>query len=217
VFFNNLFQKLPNPIIDSIQDLKADIRDARDLLAYQHRPRIPLPHIVKFKTLINYSRRHNINILVETGTFEGGMVRKCRRHFKHIWTIELDKHLAKKAEKRLFKFKNINVIHGDSASELARLLPSIDEPALFWLDAHYSAGNTAKGITETPLLDELQSIRNHGIKSHVILIDDVRYFGQGDYPTVAEIEHKLLQINSDYTITISKDILRCEPPLSNEY
>ena len=160
MFLKNLFQKLPNPVIDSMRDLRADIRDARDLLAYQHRPRIPPPHIVKFKTLKNYSRRHNIKILIETGTFEGEMVRKCRRHFRHIWTIELDKHLAKKAASRLSKFKNIHVVQGDSSRELSRLLPSIDAPAIFWLDAHYSDGKTAKGITETPLLDGTSKYSN---------------------------------------------------------
>ncbi|MFA4902753.1 MAG: hypothetical protein WC600_08410 [Desulfobaccales bacterium] len=213
----HFFQKLPDPLIDPIKALRADIRDARDHLAYQRRPRIPPPHIIKFKTLINYSRRHNLQILIETGTYEGEMVRKCRRHFRQIWTIELDKHLAEEAARRFSKLINIHVVHGESSLELSRLLQSINEPALFWLDAHYSGGKTAKGITETPLLDELQSIGTHEIKCHVILIDDVRYFGQGDYPTIAEIEQKLLLINSDYKITISEDILCCEPPLGNEY
>jgi len=217
VFLKNLLQKLPNPVIDAMRALRADIRDARDYLAYQCRPRIPPPHISKFKTLINCSRRHNLSILIETGTFEGEMVRKCRRHFRQIWTIELDEHLAKKAEQRFFKFINIHVVHGESSLELSRVLQSIKKPALFWLDAHYSGGKTAKGITETPLLGELQIIGAHEIKCHVILIDDVRYFGQGDYPAIAEIEQELLSINPDYKITISKDILCCEPPSSNEY
>ena len=60
---------------------------------------------------------------------------------------------------------------------MSELLPKISEPITFWLDGHWSAGDTAQGDTNTPLLQELVEISNHHIKNHTILVDDIRQFG----------------------------------------
>ncbi|MBK9350974.1 MAG: hypothetical protein IPN05_12690 [Sulfuritalea sp.] len=82
----------------------------------------------------------------------------------------------------------MHIINGESATALGEFLRGLEQPALFWLDAHYSAGVTAMGALQTPVKDELRAILSHRIKRHHILIDDVKDFnGQNDYPTVAEI------------------------------
>ncbi len=202
---------LPNSLMESLRCIRADSRDLWQLISYRLRPSIPPPHVIKFNTIVYYKRLYNITILIETGTFEGEMVRKCRNYFQKIWTIELDEQLAGKVEKRLSRFQNIHVVQGDSPSKLSEILPLVEEPALFWLDAHYSGGITAKGDTETPILDELRVIRAHSIKRHVILIDDIRCFGQGDYPELSEVKKELYCINPTYQISVVNDILRCEP------
>lgn len=183
---------LGDSVSERLRRIRAKYKDSWDLLSYSLRPTIPAPHAVKFRTIKYYRNLHNIAILIETGTFEGEMVRKCRGLFREIWTIELDEQLAKKAEKRLSRFKNIHVVQGNSPSKLPEILSLIEEPALFWLDAHYSGGITAKGATETPILDELRAVGTHRIKNHVILIDDMRCFGQGDYPELNEVKERTL-------------------------
>jgi len=42
---------------------------------------------------------------------------------------------------------------------LLKRLKDIHEPAVIFLDAHYSGGSTARGDTNTPLLDELEIVR----------------------------------------------------------
>ena len=79
-------------------------------------------------------------------------------------------------------------MHGDSGEILPELLNNINEPILFWLDGHYSAGNTSKGSLNTPIIKELVTIFQHPIKQHIILIDDARLFnGADDYPTSVEV------------------------------
>jgi hypothetical protein len=95
------------------------------------------------------------------------------------------------------------------------LLKRIDGPATFWLDGHYSCVAMAgKGETNTPLLAELESIRQHPVKTHTILIDDIRLLATEhlDYLTLDQITKKILEINPNYQITfedgvISNDVL----------
>jgi hypothetical protein len=83
------FKKLrANSVIEPLRGIRARYKDFRDLLSYSLRPTIPAPHVVKFRTIMYYRNLHNIAILIETGTFEGEMVRKCRGLFREIWTIQ---------------------------------------------------------------------------------------------------------------------------------
>ena len=67
--------------------------------------------------------------------------------------------------------------HGNSPDVLRSLAATIDEPVLFYLDAHWSGGVTAHGEVEVPLLEELEIIRKrpHG---DFIIIDDARLIGK---------------------------------------
>jgi len=140
------------------------------------------------------------------------MVRKCRRHFERIYTIELSERLAAEAAKRLAMYRHVRVLWGNSGELLPQVLAQLNEPAVFWLDAHYSGGITAKGPTECPLEGELRGIALGGRADHVILIDDARLMGQGDFPSLEEIIALARSINPDYRIEVRDDIVRCEPP-----
>jgi hypothetical protein len=196
----------------SVKNAIVDIRDPVAAFAYDRKPQISPPHVIKARTVINLARSHNVRILIETGTFLGEMARNCSKHFKHIWTIELSETLAADATRRLARHRNVSVLCGDSSGLLPQLLVAIGEPAVFWLDAHYSGGVTAKGVTECPLERELQIIADHTFKDHIILIDDVRLMGSGDYPSLEKVHELVRRINPRYRIEARDDILRCEPP-----
>lgn len=131
---------------------------------------------------------NNIQIFVETGTFIGNTLIGLHQSFQKLYSIELDKGIFRLAKKRLSGYSNIEILHGDSAEHLPKILNSISEPAIFWLDAHYSSGVTGLGELQTPVMQELKAIFNHPVKRHFILIDDVKDFnGLNDYPTVDEM------------------------------
>jgi predicted O-methyltransferase YrrM len=205
---------LPEPVVEWLRQTTADRRDRHDLKRYARHPVTPPPHAVKVQTVIELARRHGIQVLIETGTFEGEMARKCRNAFRVIHTIELSPRYARRAQRRLARWSNIHVVQGDSAQRLPQLLLGLSEPAVFWLDGHYSGGETARGASDTPLLDELEAIQRHERPDHVILIDDARHLGQGAYPSLSTLTQALQAINPLYDIRVTDDMVQAEPPIS---
>ena len=106
-------------------------------------------------------------------------------------------------------FSHIRVHHGDSEVALPRILDELNEPCLFWLDAHYSGGFTGKGRLETPIINELNAIFEHHIKTHVVLIDDARCFnGEHDYPTLKQLQGFVLDRWPNVEFAVDADIIR---------
>jgi hypothetical protein len=151
---------------------------------------LPPPPAVKQQILLGLAKRHSLRLFVETGTSFGDMVRAMIPHFDRIWTIELGDQLYAEAQKKFRDARNVELIHGDSGRELGRLLPTLDAPVLFWLDAHYSGGplrgaTSARGEKDTPILEELDHILGAAEPRHVVVIDDARLFGTDPaYPTL---------------------------------
>jgi hypothetical protein len=171
---------------------------------------LPPPDLWKQRVVKEYADRFSLKLLIETGTYLGEMVFAMRDQFNRIISVELDKVLYLRAVLRFLKLRHIRILHGDSARVLPRILRSLREPALFWLDAHYSGGITARGKKETPIVEELMAILAHDIKEHVILIDDARCFdGAGDYPTLGTL--RSLVARSDLALEVRDDIIRIHP------
>ena len=90
----------------------------------------------------------------------------------------------------------------------------LDRPALFWLDGHYSAGITARGDRDTPVLDELRHILSAQEARHVIVIDDAREFGvDPGYPTAEELTAFIRSMRPSARINIEDDSIRITPSL----
>jgi len=159
----------------------------------------------EYKRSIIKHRGKKIDTLVETGTFTGDTIWELRNDFSNIHSIELSSYYYENAIKRFGDFRHIHLYHGDSAEVLKDIVPGLPR-SLFWLDAHFSAGNTAKGDKETPIVEELMVILDSGVP-HAILIDDARCFGKStDFPTLKELRG----IIGDYELKndiIWKDLL----------
>jgi hypothetical protein len=142
---------------------------------------------------------------IETGSYYGQGIQLALNSglFEEIYSIELAPHFYEHCKKLFAYRRNVKLFLGNSGEVLPQILAQIDAPATFWLDGHYSSDNTAKGITNNPILDELESIKNHPIKTHTLMIDDVRLFGTSefDYIEIDEIKQKVLEINPAYKIT----------------
>lgn len=206
-----LKQRLPEPALERLRVWRAASRNAREWRDYQRRPTIPPPHVVKVRTVLDHAARFGTRTLVETGTFEGEMARQCAGAFARVITIELDPGYAARARRRLARQANVTVLEGDSARRLPEVLAALREPALFWLDGHWSGGATARGDKDTPLLEELDAIARHGMPGHVILVDDARCLGSGDYPGAAEVEERLRRVPGVTHVAIAEDIVRATP------
>ena len=198
---------LPNPILNFLRKFRGRIQHF--LWLWRGQP-IPPSHVFKQRTLTFFKEKYQYDVLIETGTFQGAMVDAQKKHFNKIYSIELSEELYRKARNRFKDDKHVSIIRGDSSNVLGKLLERIDEPAIFWLDGHYSGGQTSKGKKETPIAEEVQAIFDSGSFNHVVLIDDARLFnGTKDYPTIEELMRYIKGKNQSYKVEIKQDIIRC--------
>lgn len=112
---------------------------------------------------------------IETGSFMGnGIQEAIGAGYKNIKSIELSDKYYNFCVNKFKDNKNVEIIKGDSFKVLPDIINSINENITFWLDGHHSCGDTALGEYWAPLMQELGVIKNHKIKNHTILIDDMR-------------------------------------------
>jgi hypothetical protein len=170
---------------------------------------VATPHALKHALIKECARKNNLRVFVETGTCFGDTLWATRNVFRELFSIELDPRLYEGAHKRFKKYNHVHLFFGNSAEVLPRLLGSIYEPCLFWLDAHYSGQGTAKGDKETPIYEEIDIITRCLKVNCVILIDDARDFkGQNGYPTLEKLKQFVLSRYPTYTFEVKDDIIR---------
>lgn len=210
---NALLRSLP--ILGSIDEWLRQRKRVREQQRWEATGRTgAAPHLIKQRAIAQHAKRFGTRIMVETGTFYGDMCHAMRNHFDQIYTIELSDKLYADAICRFRNTPNITPLHGDSGVVIKDVLDKLDQPALFWLDGHYSAGPTARGRLDTPVSEELDHILAHRVHNHVMLIDDARCFtGEGGYPVLAELQQHLLEQRPDWGFEVENDCIRFTPPL----
>lgn len=173
---------------------------------------VPPPHFIKQRIIKGYAKKFAIKEFIETGTYLGSTVEALKNVFNKIYSVEIDRVLFEKAQDRFINSSHIKILQGDSSKVLPSILEKLNTTALFYLDGHYSGGDSSKGDQNTPILRELELILNHKIKNHVILIDDARCFtGKDDYPTLIEVQSFLKNVRPELIFQIRDDIIRILP------
>ena len=173
---------------------------------------VPPPPLVKQALVKDFQRRFGLRVFVETGTFAGEMINAVLGRFDRIFSIELDDQWYAKAVGRFAARRDVTLLHGDSSTRLREVLAGLQEPALFWLDAHYSGPVTARGPLDSPIVQELDAIAAHPVRGHVVLIDDMRDFnGSGGYPDAGALAAELRERHPGDVVEIRDDVLRWYP------
>jgi hypothetical protein len=171
-----------------------------------------VPHVRKRRIVRECARKHRIRAMVETGTYLGDMVAAMAGEFEEIYSIELFEPLYEKARLRFSRRDGIFLYFGDSGEELQKILATLERPAVFWLDAHYSGEGTAREEESTPILRELSLILTHRVPDHVILIDDASDFdGRYGYPDLDTIRTFISRKRSSYLFAVRENIIFLEP------
>jgi hypothetical protein len=171
---------------------------------------VPPPHRVKANVIEEYQKKTGYETLVETGTYLGKMIDAQKKNFKKIMSIEIDKKFHEDAIEKFKAYPYISFYRGDSGKVMADIMKVLDQPAVFWLDAHYNNRSTEKLDKECPIYEELNVIFAQGSNlDHVLLIDDARLFiGKNDYPTIPELTEYILSRRPDYKIEVKDDVIR---------
>jgi hypothetical protein len=154
---------------------------------------------------------------VETGTFRGATAEWASQNFAQVHSIERAESLYLKARERLGGIENLMLHLGDTREILPGLIDALDTPALLWLDAHWSGGETSGVDDECPLIDELE-IADRAKPEVAILVDDARYFLAAppaphrldDWPDLAEVVDVLSKGRERY-VCITEDVIVAVP------
>ena len=115
---------------------------------------------------------------VETGTYMGETILAMEPLFDRLYTIEIKEEFYRNA-KDAYHGNKIEFLLGDSSKVLCTLCPLLESPTLFFLDGHWSAGDTGRGDKDCPLYEEVEAIMEKFSFEAVVVIDDVRLFGKG--------------------------------------
>jgi hypothetical protein len=138
------------------------------------------------------------DIFVETGSHQGDSIQLALDcGFKEVHSIELHEGFFNFCKNRFKDMPNVKLYLGDSAKDLNMILSNINKRCTFWLDGHYSGPATSIGIVEFPILEELNAIKNHPIKDHTILIDDIRCWNNIFFK-IEDIKNLISSINPNY-------------------
>jgi hypothetical protein len=140
--------------------------------------------------------KNGCKIFFETGTFAGDSLASAYEEgFDLLYSVELDVKTFNEAFQRFLPHNNIVVMQGKSAVIMEQILPYVEIPTMFWLDAHPETG-----LGCTPILEELHAISRMKAPA-VILADDMRLMGMGRWTvTIPDIIQAVREINPRYEI-----------------
>jgi hypothetical protein len=171
-----------------------------------------VPYLVKRAMLRAEARRIGAKTFVETGTYMGDTPWALRDCFRKLYSIEVQPELAAIARKRFSRYPEVEIVQGDSAKELSGLMGRVEEPALFWLDGHYSAGITGRGAKDCPIYEELEAIAGGMRGLFSIMIDDARCFGTDPaYPGIEQMEALAAKHFPQHQFAVWNDVIHIKP------
>lgn len=156
----------------------------------------------KAEVLREYFDTFNPQTVIETGVWEGWGSCFQFHDRANVIGIEANDESSERARQNGY-----NVITGDSATVLPKLIRTLDNRAMFWLDAH--TVEWIDGHGSCPLLTEIETIKQwrYGADS-IVLIDDVRMMSEPGWPG---LESVLASCGDTWKIENRDDILRLTP------
>lgn len=139
--------------------------------------------------------------------------------FNYLASVEIQKFIYEENLEALKEYEKLHLYNGDSSVLIPIMLDEIKKnfkdkqyKVCFWLDGHYSGGDTGRGEKDTPIMEELNGIKNANVGDCVILIDDARCFTHEgdfiDYPTIPYLRKYVKKIFNNCSFTVRGDIIR---------
>tara|TARA_E500000178_G_scaffold335627_1_gene372729 strand:- start:126 stop:743 length:618 start_codon:yes stop_codon:yes gene_type:complete len=188
----------------TIFQLYINLKDSVNWIRRNFQP--PSPPFVKHKIIKNHLITNSI--FIETGTLIGDTILKLSKNFNKCVTIEPSKKFYEISKRRFIKLKNVEIINGTSEDSLEGVLKNIKKQNVtIYLDAHDSGMGTFSGNKLTPIIQELNLIKNYkkNFENCVIIIDDVRDFKENSgYPKIEYLFNFALE--NEMTINIEHDM-----------
>jgi hypothetical protein len=161
-----------------------------------------------------------LDVLVETGTFQGDTVARALELFREILTVEWSAELFRDIQARFRQQPHVQCANESSPPWLRRQRPQLmNRSVLYWLDAHWcNAAETAGLDAQCPLLEELDAIESLNDAS-VVLIDDARLFlctppclhNCEQWPRLGAVLEHLRRLSERHEIAVVNDVIVFAP------
>jgi len=135
---------------------------------------------------------YNIENFVETGTGAAEVVRSISniKGDLNVHTIEIIPEIYEKNTITFKYLSNVNWHLGRSSEVIPKIIPTLQNNTLFWLDAHFpgadfglaSYGDEQDLDKRLPLRNELEIIvKERDVSNDVFVIDDLRIYEDGPF------------------------------------
>jgi hypothetical protein len=168
--------------------------------------------------ILQLKDRYQLTDFIETGTYYGHTAMWAASHFESVISIEYSQALYERALVSHGRTPNASFIFGDSRTVLKDILPKLRHPAIFWLDSHWSGGETYGENDECPLIDEIRAITKSPCV-HFVFVDDARLFTSPPprphrievWPPIAKVIEAFESSSKEYYIVIIEDIIIAVP------
>jgi len=134
-------------------------------------PSIDLTFLKELKANFQY-----FPTFIETGTLQGETTFAMEPYFQNLYTIEFSEKYYNETKNK-YNGDKINFILGDSGKVFTTLLPTIQENTIFFLDGHWSSGDTGRSEKDCPLVEEVSKIATLFDPEAILIVDDYRLFG----------------------------------------
>lgn len=159
-------------------------------------------------------------VYIETGTDMGAGVKWATgiptsnmnipgvQNFNEVHSIEILENIYNDRKEDFKNDSRVKLHLGDSRIKFPEILNATTKQCFIFLDAHGEIKETGP----IPLYDELNTLKNHNIKNHVIVIDDLRRIGDKKDEgwkkiSVNDLINSLWEINTNYIIFKYNDSL----------
>jgi len=146
-------------------------------------------------TLINrfdigaIAKECNLRYMVETGTGTGHSMYENAKYFKRVYTMEIHKKTYDIAQKTLQTVPNVKLYNLESMRALPMILPLLNGPTLFYLDARFPGNMMGEPINldeelslNVPAQRELNFLlANRRLGHDVIIIGGMHIWSDGPF------------------------------------
>jgi hypothetical protein len=161
--------------------------------------------------------RLKLRRVVETGTFRGITARSLASLFDSVITIELSHTFHQRAAIALSDLPHVQALLGRSA-EVLHTATDREIPTLYFLDGHWSAGDTDGVTDQCPVLEEIMAI-GRGHPYDCLIIDDARLFtaapppplDAGQWPTITQVFDTVRSQRPWHVVTVLRDQIIAVP------
>lgn len=160
-------------------------------------------------------------VFIETGTFTGdGIQCALDAGFEKVYSCDINSEYVENAKEK-YKNYDVTVENLESQDFLNKILPTIDERVVIFLDAHsmpfdmydqnsgFGPDTVKDGVAPCPLEKELSIVKEHSIKDHIILIDDFQCFDTWMFEGLGfdDINDQIININPKYKAKLDGNVL----------